>query len=174
MFYESYLAGKPAFKVKQLVVHELSNSNVKRSKISPALAASLWIGDHQQHQGIYKTRKLGFSMRGSRCRSLEIPQPLPFKSDIPHKNTIISSPTSITLDDNANNIHQQLKGKPTLILIYFQSFPINPYHLSLQTPENGANEILSHTRPIVLSFSTSPHKVKTVRTLVQPNSLVHY
>jgi hypothetical protein len=46
MFYESYLVGKSAFKVKQLIIHELSNSNVKHSKISLALAASLWIGDH--------------------------------------------------------------------------------------------------------------------------------
>jgi hypothetical protein len=44
-FYETLLAEKSAFKVKQLVDHELSNTNVKRFKISPALAASLWIGD---------------------------------------------------------------------------------------------------------------------------------
>jgi hypothetical protein len=44
-FYESLLTEKSAFKVKQLFDHELCNSNVKQFKISPALAASIWIAD---------------------------------------------------------------------------------------------------------------------------------
>jgi hypothetical protein len=44
-FYDFILAEKLAFKVKQLIDHELCNTNVKRFKISPALAASIWIGD---------------------------------------------------------------------------------------------------------------------------------
>jgi hypothetical protein len=44
-FYETLLAEKSAFKVKQLLDHKLSNTNVKRFKVSPALAASIWIGD---------------------------------------------------------------------------------------------------------------------------------
>jgi hypothetical protein len=42
-FYESLLAEKSA--LKQLIDHELSNTKVKRFNDSPALAASIWIGD---------------------------------------------------------------------------------------------------------------------------------
>jgi hypothetical protein len=44
-FYASLLSEKSAFKVKQLLDHELSTISVKRFKVSPALAASIWIGD---------------------------------------------------------------------------------------------------------------------------------
>ncbi len=44
-FYASLLSEKSAFKVKQLLDHELSTTSVKRFKVSPALAASIWIGD---------------------------------------------------------------------------------------------------------------------------------
>jgi hypothetical protein len=44
-FYESILAEKSVFKVKQLIDHELSNTNVKRFKVLPALAAPIWIRD---------------------------------------------------------------------------------------------------------------------------------
>jgi hypothetical protein len=44
-FYESILKEKSAFKAKQLINHELSVAIVKRFKVSPALAASIWIGD---------------------------------------------------------------------------------------------------------------------------------
>lgn len=44
-FYASILTEKSAFKVKQLLDHELSTTPVKRFKVSPALAASIWIGD---------------------------------------------------------------------------------------------------------------------------------
>jgi hypothetical protein len=44
-FYASILTEKSAFKVKQLLDHELSTTSVKCFKVSPALAASIWIGD---------------------------------------------------------------------------------------------------------------------------------
>jgi hypothetical protein len=44
-FYESILKEKSAFKAKQLIDHELSVANVECFKVSPALAASIWIGD---------------------------------------------------------------------------------------------------------------------------------
>jgi hypothetical protein len=44
-FYASLLSEKSAFKVKQLLDHELSTTSVKRVKVSPALAAFIWIGD---------------------------------------------------------------------------------------------------------------------------------
>ncbi len=44
-FYELLLTEKFTFKVKQLIDHELCNTNIKRFKISPALASSIWIGD---------------------------------------------------------------------------------------------------------------------------------
>jgi hypothetical protein len=45
IFYELVLAEKSAFRAKQLRDHKLSISSVKRFKVSPALAASIWIRD---------------------------------------------------------------------------------------------------------------------------------
>jgi hypothetical protein len=44
-FYESLLTKKSAFKVKQLLDHEFSTTSVKCFRVSPDLAASIWIGD---------------------------------------------------------------------------------------------------------------------------------
>lgn len=44
-FYENVLLEKSALKAKHVIDHELSTSKVKQFKFSPALAASIWIGD---------------------------------------------------------------------------------------------------------------------------------
>jgi len=44
-FFAAAPAEKSAFKAKLLIDHKLNSANVKRFKISPALAASIWIAD---------------------------------------------------------------------------------------------------------------------------------
>jgi hypothetical protein len=44
-FYESILPKKSAFKLQQLIDHELSNTNFETFQNLPSLADSIWIGD---------------------------------------------------------------------------------------------------------------------------------